>query len=99
MTSPITIKQEKSDDGSTDSSRSPSPKPSKKHVTRKKREKKKTSKDIYFNDCFRFEATCPFKSCPDHSKTIFTSQQSYQQHHALKHERRDRFRNNLVWKC
>lgn len=52
--------------------------------------------DVNFEDCYRFEATCPFKDCPDfQQQTIFSSPQEYQRHHCTKHEQR----GNFKWKC
>eukprot|EP01084_Bolivina_argentea_P049423 90902_1 len=70
-----------------------------KQNAKNKRPKKPIESDIDFNECYAFEATCPFKECDEYNKTIFKSQQEYQKHHGLKHETRDKFRNNLVWKC
>lgn len=53
-----------------------------------------------FEDCYEFQATCPFRNCPAHQRNeVFRSQTEYQKHHSLKHERRDKFRNNLMWIC
>lgn len=54
----------------------------------------------HFDDCFEFQATCPFRDCPAHQQgVVFHSQAEYQKHHSLNHERRDKFRNNLIWIC
>ncbi len=67
--------------------------------TKNKRHKKPSESNIDFNKCYTFAATCPFKECDEYNLTVFKSQQAYQKHHGLKRDTRDKFRNNLVWKC
>ena len=72
----------------------------KKSTTKKIRSRdSKSLPHINFEGCYHFEATCPFKTCPDFQNKIFLSQQDYQKHPTIQHERRDRLRNNLVWTC